>query len=189
MAELRRKDPEGFRQWAESATQKSEFPERPSRNPARRESRLAEQLANAPEKEYETRPRSVRTSRASIDPDPYLKAQYTDDSDQMICQICQDKMPFKKRNGDYYFEAVEALSRDYFPKEHEVQFLALCPLCAAKYKEFVKREEEQEAALSRALQNAEGLEIPVNLGDGETSVRFVERHWLDMKTVLDEYQE
>ncbi len=189
VAALRRKDPEGFKRWQESAKKKPEFPERPSRNPARRESRLAEQLANALEKEYETRPRSVRTSRASIDPNPYLKAQYTDDSDQMICQICQDKMPFKKRNGDYYFEAVEALSRDYFPKEHEVQFLALCPLCAAKYKEFVKREEEQEAALYRALQNEEGLEIPVNLGDRETSVRFVERHWRDMKTILQVYQE
>ena len=189
MAELRRKDPEGYKNWQESARNKPEFPKRPSRNPARRESRLAEQLANAPEKEYETRPRSVRTSRTTFDPDPYLKAQYTDDSDQMVCQICKDKMPFKKRNGDCYFEAVEALSRDYFPKEHEVQFLALCPLCAAMYQEFVKHDEEQEAALYRALQNAEGLEIPVKLGERETNVRFVERHLQDVKTILDEYQE
>ena len=189
MAELRRKDPEGFRQWAESATQKSEFPERPSRNPERRQKRRAEQYANAPQKKYEKRSRSVRTSRASIDPDPYLKAQYTDDSDQMICQICKDEMPFKKRDGDYYFEAVEALSRDYFPKEHEVQYLALCPLCAAMYQEFVEHDEEQEAALCHALQNAEGLEVPVKLGEWETSVRFVESHLQDMKVVLDEYQE
>ena len=188
-AELRRKDPEGYKRWQESAKNKPEFSERSSRNPAHRESRLAEQLVNAPEKEYETRPRSVRTSRASIDPEPYLKAQYTDDSDQMICQICQDKMPFKKRNGDYYFEAVEALSRDYFPKEHEVQFLALCPLCAAMYQEFVKHDEEQEAELHQALQSAEGLEVPVTLGEWETSVRFVERHWRDMKTILHVYQE
>ncbi|MBU1207326.1 MAG: hypothetical protein KKH04_10435 [Proteobacteria bacterium] len=33
---------------------------------------------------------------------------------------------------------VEALSRDHFTKEHEAQFLALCPLCAAMFKEFVK---------------------------------------------------
>ncbi len=189
MAELRRKDPDGFRQWAESATQKSEFPERPSRNPERRQKRLAEQYANAPQKKYEKRSRSVRTSQSSIDPDPYLKAQYTDDSDQMICQICKDEMPFKKRDGDYYFEAVEALSRDYFPKEHEVQYLALCPLCAAMYQEFVKHDEEQEAALCHALQNAEGLEVPVKLGEWETSVQFVERHWQDMKTILHVYQE
>ena len=98
-------------------------------------------------------------------------------------------MPFKKRDGDYYFEAVEALTRDYFPKEHEVQFLALCPLCAAMYQEFVKNDEAQEAKLYHALQNAEGLEVPVKLGEWETSVRFVERHWRDMKTILHVYRQ
>jgi hypothetical protein len=44
----------------------------------------------------------------------------------------------KKRDGEYYSEAVEALSKDYYGKEHEAQFLALCPLCAAMYKELVK---------------------------------------------------
>jgi len=189
MAELRRKDPEGFRQWAESATQKSEFPERPSQNPDRRRKRLAEEYANDPQKKYEKRSRNVRTSRSSVDPDPYLKDHYTDDSDQMICQICKDEMPFKKRDGDYYFEAVEALSRDYFPKEHEVQFLALCPLCAAMYQEFVKNDEEQEGKLYHALRNAEGLKVPVKLGEREASVRFVERHWRDMKTILHVYEE
>ena len=184
MAELRRKDPKGFRQWAESATQKSEFPEKTSQDPERRRKQLDERYADAPQKKYEKRSRKVRTSRSSVDPDPYLKDQYTDDSDQMICQICKDEMPFKKRDGDYYFEAVEALSRDYFPKEHEVQFLALCPLCAAMYQEFVKHDEEQEAKLYHALQNAEGLAVPVKLGEWETSVRFVERHWQDMKTIL-----
>ena len=45
-------------------------------------------------------------------------------------------MPFKKRDGEYYFESVEALSKAYFLKEREPQFLALCLLCAAMYKEF-----------------------------------------------------
>ncbi len=189
VAVLKHKDPEGFKKWQESAKQKPNFPERPSRNPERRQKRLAEQYANAPQKKYEKSSRSVRTSRSSVDPDPYLKDHYTDDSGQMICQICKDEMPFKKRDGDYYFEAVEALTRDYFPKEHEVQFLALCPLCAAMYQEFVKNDEAQEAKLYHALQNAEELEVPVKLGELETSVRFVETHRLDMRIILDEYQE
>ena len=188
-AELRRKDPEGYKKWQESARNKPEFPEGPSRNPERREARRAEQYANSPLKKYEKRSRSVRISQSSVDPDPYLRAQYTNESDQMICQICKDVMPFRKRSGDYYFEAVEALSRDYFPKEQDAQFLALCPLCAAMYKEFVKRHEEQESEFYQALQNAEGLEVPVTLGEWDTSVRFVERHRRDMKTVLDVYQE
>ena len=189
MAELRRKDPKGYKKWQESAKNKPEFPERPSRNPARRESRLAEQLANAPEKEYETRPRSVRTSRASVDRKTWLRNLYTNDSDQMVCQICKSEMPFRKRDGEHYFEAVEALSLEYFGKEQDAQFLALCPLCAAMYQEFVKCDEEQKAELYHALQSAEGLEVPVKLGEWETSVRFVERHWRDMKTILRVYQE
>lgn len=189
VAVLKRNDPEGFKKWAESAEQKPEFPERPSRNPERREARLADQLANAPKKEYETRPRSVRISRGSIGPRIWLRHLYTNDSDQMVCQICKEEMPFRKRDGEHYFEAVEALSLEHFGKEHEVQFLALCPLCAAMYQEFVKHDEEQEAKLHHALQNAKGLEVPVKLGEWETSVRFVERHWLDIKTVLDDDQE
>jgi len=190
MAKISREDPEFIARW-KAEKQKPKFPEKTSQNPERRRKQLAEQYANAPQKKYEKRSRSVRTSQSSVDPDryPYLKDQYTDDSDQMICQICKDEMPFKKRDGDYYFEAVEALSGDYFPKEHVVQCLALCPLCAAMYQEFVKHDEEQEAKLYHALQNAEGLEVPVKLGECETSVRFVERHWRDMRTILQLYQE
>ena len=50
-------------------------------------------------------------------------------------------MPFTKRDGEHYFDTVGALSRDHFPIEYEAQFLALCPLCAAMYKEFVKKDE------------------------------------------------
>ncbi len=98
-------------------------------------------------------------------------------------------MPFKRRDGEYYFEAVEAFTLEYFSHEGEAQFLALCPLCAAMYKEFVKRDGEQEAELHHALQNADGLEAPVRLGVWETSIRFVETHWRDMKTILHVYQE
>ena len=183
MAKISREDPEFIARW-KAEKQKPKFPEKTSQNPERRRRQIVEQYANAPQKEYEKRSRSVRTSQSSVDPDPYLRDQYTDDSDRMICQICKDEMPFKKRDGDYYFEAVEALSRDYFPKEHEVQYLALCPLCAAMYKEFVKRDPEQEAELHNALQNADGLEVPVILEERETSIQFVERHWQDMKTIL-----
>ena len=40
-----------------------------------------------------------------------------------------------------------------------------------------------------ACAECEELELPVKLGERETSVRFVERHWMDMKTVLDDYRE
>ena len=104
----------------------------------------------------------------------------------MICQICADEMPFKGRDGEYYFEAVEALSRDHFDSENESQYLALCPLCAAMYKEFVKRDEPAMEDFSTTIKNSDNLEIPLKLGEWETNLRFVESHWLDIKTILRE---
>ena len=57
------------------------------------------------------------------------------------------------------------LSKDYFQKEHEAQFLALCPLCAAMYKEFIKRKETTMKELHDALKNGAGLEFPLELGE------------------------
>lgn len=47
----------------------------------------------------------------------------------MICQICQKEMPFKKKDGHYYFEAIELLND--LDREMEEFYIALCPLCAA----------------------------------------------------------
>ncbi len=184
VAELKRKDPEGYKNWRESYKSQPAFPERATRAPERRQERIGEQYDNASKKEYDQRERSVRTSRGEIDPTRQLRDQYTNEDDQMICQICEGEMPFKKRNGEYYFEAVEALSRDYLPKEHEDQFLALCPVCAARYKEFVKNDEDAMAKLHSTLKNSDELAVPLTLGEWETSIRFVEIHRLGMKTIL-----
>ena len=89
----------------------------------------------------------------------------------------------KTHKIEYY--AVEALSRDYFAKEHEAQFLALCPLCAAMYNEFVKHNEGAMESLKNALINWEDAEVPLQLGELDTSVRFVESHFLDIRTIIE----
>ena len=186
-----RQNPEEFKQWKETVRKKAKpsFPTRAVNNSERREKRLSEQHNTAPEKEYETRERSVRTTRGTIDPDTWLKNQYTNDADQMICQICKDEMPFRKLDGQYYFESVEALSKEYFSKEHEAQFLALCPLCAAMYKEFVKNAEGVTPDVKNKLANSTDLEIPLRLGELDTSIRFVETHRQDLKTIMQNYDE
>ena len=90
----------------------------------------------------------------------------------------------KKRDSEYYFEAVEALSRDYFAKEHEAQFLALCPLCAAMYNEFVKYDERAMESLKNVLINSEDAEVSLQLGELDTSIRFVKSHFLDIRTII-----
>jgi hypothetical protein len=162
------------------------FPTRPVANPERRQECLGEQLTDAPDKEYEKRERSVRTTEGAIDPTTWLRNQYTNEADQMVCQICKEEMPFRKRDGAHYFEKKEVLSRKYLPKEHEAQYLALCPLCAAKYNEFVKTDDEVMAELRKEIVSAEDYEIPISLGDERTSIRFVETHLHDLNVIMDE---
>lgn len=127
----------------------------------------------------------MRSSKSSIDPTVWLRNQYTNESDEMICQICKEEMPFKKRNGEYYFESVEVLSGKYFAKEHEAQYLALCPLCAAKYKEFIKKDESAMEELCERIRTSETPEIPIRFGNEEATIRFVEKHFNDLVTIIE----
>ena len=161
------------------------FPNKPSVNPEQRRKRLVNQIKLEPQKEYEVKNRSVRTSRGDIDTESVLRSWYTNDNGQMVCQICKEEMPFKKRNMEYYFEAVEALSGEHFTQENGAQYLALCPLCAARFQEFVKHDEAAMVTLKNALMNSENDEISIQLGDINKSIRFVERHIQDMKTIMN----
>ena len=165
------------------------FPESPVRDPERRANQVLADLNEAPNQVYEERLRSVRTSRGLIDPKTYLKNRYTNDADQMVCQICHEEMPFKNRSGDYHFDAVEVL-KDYFTKEYQAQFLALCPKCSPQYKEFIKRVPEAMEELKNLLMvsNSGHFSVPLKLGNRQIMLRFVERHWRDMKAALAYYE-
>ena len=163
-----------------------DFPTVPARNQERRAKLIAEQLRNTPEK-AEVPDLNVQIRRREIDPHTGLRDLYTNDFGEMTCQICEEEMPFKKRDGEYYFEAVEILASHHFPKEHEAQLLALCPECAARYKYFVIGDISAMEALKKQLMNSNNLKTSVQLGDLETSIRFVETHLLDLKTILHCY--
>ncbi len=79
-----------------------------------------------------------------------------------------------------------ALGAEHFSKEHEAQFLALCPTCAAKYKEYVKADENALAALKQSLLDSDGPDISIVIENASTILRFVEVHFIDLKTILNE---
>ncbi len=162
------------------------FPVRTSNNPERRTEKVQRQYLEAVDKKYELKNRSNRSTKSNIDPVIWLRNQYKNESDELICQICKHEMPFKKRNGDYYFEHVEIFDRHILPKEHEAQFIALCPLCAAKYKEFVKKEIEAMNQLKIKLISADKLEVPIIFDTKDCSIEFVETHLHDIKVILNE---
>ena len=165
------------------------FPESHVRDPERRANLVLADLDEAPDQEYEDRLRSVRTSRDPNSAKTYLKESYTNEADQLVCQICHEEMPFRNRNGEYYFDAVEVM-KDYFTKEYEAQFLALCPKCSPQYKEFIKRVPEAIKELKNLLMvpNSSNFSVPLKLGNRQRMLRFVERHWRDIQAVLAYYE-
>lgn len=171
---------------------KPQFPSKPVADPQRRQEKILELSIAAPERDYEQKSRSVRTSQPNHDPKPTLKNYYTNNLGQLICQICEEEMPFKKRDGEYYFEVVECFDKKMMEefgliKEVPELYLALCPICAAKFQEYIKRDPNKMDKFLEAIKSAENeLSISFQLDMPEiiTSVRFVEKHLHDIRVIL-----
>jgi len=168
------------REWIDAKANKPEFPYRPATNPQRRSEHISRDAGTAPSKTYEERLRSVLTSGPAQDPSTWLLELYTNSSGQMICQICEKDRPLKKRDGQYYFDA----ALNILSKELQPLYLALCPVCAAKYKEFVKRDAAVIERVRAALVAADAPLVSLQLGGEATTLRFVDSHFLDIRTVV-----
>ena len=168
---------------------KPSFPTGKSKNLERREMKMKDQYQSAPKKVFAPSVRSVNKNKSLIDNKMYLKGQYTNENDEMICQLCQEVMPFKKRGSkEYYFEAVEILSSEFFQKEFAVQYLALCPECSARYVEHIKADNERMKSLKLELIHnikKEILEIDLKLDNRQMKLRFVNNHLNDLKVVFE----
>ena len=155
----------------------------------RRKELLIIELSDAGEKIYKILPKSTKVTGNTIDQRTNLKERYTTDDNKVQCQMCSKGMPFKKRNSaEDYFEAVEALGKGHFFKEHEAQYLALCPECAAEYKEYVKKDPKARETFHDALKNSDSPQIHLESHGRTIRIWFQEKHWLDLKTVLYYYE-
>lgn len=182
------RQPQDIREKIESLLQKntsqSESLQKTSTNHERRKEKIIEKTRSAPKKNYEKKPRTIKTTENVIEPKIWLRETYTDNNRELNCQICNKVMPFKKKDGEYYFEAVEIVND--IDKEMEELHLALCPLCAAMYKEFIKRDKDAMEHIKGDLIAAHDLEIPIQLGDKKARLCFVEKHFNDLKVILRE---
>jgi len=188
IAKLKRENPEEFERLKNEIMsrkqQSAAFPDRPVTDPERRRGNIEEQFSDSPEKDSEIRSRKVRITKDSIMIRTWLRNEYTNDAGQMRCQICKNEH-FQKRDGTHYFEIKEVLTSKLLPKEHVSQFLELCPLCFAKYKEFIISNHKAMTELREAIINAQSCEVSISLGKENTSIRFVETHLYDLQTTLD----
>ncbi|KQN92154.1 hypothetical protein ASE90_05345 [Sphingomonas sp. Leaf67] len=162
------------------AYEQIEFPERETRDPDRRAARVAARAQQAPAKTYEVRERSVRTSNneSRATARSYLEDHYTTPLGDMICQACQKKMPFALPDGSPYFEASELL--DGLTTEHAETHLAMCPVCAAKWRHANPMSDPELRAL---IASATAPEIDIILAGEPVRLRFTQVHLDDIRTV------
>ncbi len=173
-------NPTEWQTYKEWRAQQPQFPVKDSPNPEVRRVRVAEQAKQARRKQYDERTRSVRTSD-KIQPEAktYLREEYTNDDGQMVCQACHKEMPFKLDDGSYYFEAVECVNDE--DRELCENHLALCPICAAKYRH---ANGSSPAQIREAVSLASGLKVPIMLAREPQTILFVEMHLQDLRVVL-----
>lgn len=163
-----------------------------SKNSSYRQEKISSQYSDATVQTYVQKTRSVRVTGSSEKAEAwnYLKSEYTTEDGDMICQLCQKELPFKKRSGEYYFETTQVF--DQMNKEDMYQYLALCPNCAAKYKEWVKENESKrkellETILRRKYKDGEDcVKLDFDICDGKHTLYFTGKHYLDLSTVVEQ---
>jgi hypothetical protein len=184
---------EEYNKWKDgkNSNGKPELPTHKVQNPDRRREIAIKQALNAEKKTPVIKLKPDRISRNKIDSITYLRNEYTNQSGQgqFVCQICKEEMPFKKRDGNYYFEGQEIFDDEHFLYEIKVMYLALCPTCAAKYKEFVfinpnKTSMEDIKQLLLDTESTDPVEIPILMGKEKASISFVESHFIDIQASL-----
>ena len=167
-----------------------------SNNPDRRLEIVTNEIAASPERQYETKERSVRTTKASEEAKTMLKQLYTNSDEIMICQCCGKELPFKKKDGEYYFEAVGLDKRGgtFFKKETPYAYIACCPNCAAMFREHIINAASDQKGIASIIymikekisdKKPNGNEIIKFVMDNkEFGLIFVQKHIIDIRAAL-----
>lgn len=176
-----------FREFISERSADSQFPGGPSDDPARRAGNAASDALNAPHHSTEVRERSVVVGQkqATDESRAYLCEQYTNDLGAMFCQACQKELPFKTKDGRWYFEALRFVTGR--KQIHTANSIALCPLCAALYKH--ARETKDELLLEQLsttpIEARQGtVEVPVVLDGKRVKIVFTGKHAIDIKEAV-----
>lgn len=175
-----------------------EEPTANTNNPEKRAAGVKESVKDAPDRTYEGKLRSIRTSpTAKSEAAIMLRTLYTNTDDIMICQCCGKELPFKKKNGEYYFETIALDNRGgvFFTKETMYPYVACCPNCAAMFNEHIvncSSNENRIADLINKIKTGETIKKPngnevieIIMDRKIFNLTFVQKHIIDIRSVLE----
>ena len=114
----------------------------------------------------------------------FLKLQYSDERQRLVCQICQEEMPFQTYDGEFYYEAVKIVERTTL--DNIANYLCCCPNCAAMYRYANKNKDDMPTLISEAesSDNATYL-LTLELANSDCEIRFTEKHFNELVGFLD----
>lgn len=149
-------------------------------NPERRAAKIRSRAAEAPKRNTEQRERSVSVGVDDVKRKAaqYLRQQYKNEDEEMICQICKAPLPFKLADGTAYFEKVEFLPE--LTKHYVQNYLALCPNHAAMFQHV-----NGSSDLIGDVIDLTGQEVHVMLAKEHATIYFTKTHLFDVKTLID----
>jgi hypothetical protein len=156
-----------------------ELPENEPSNPDRRSARVMANAIIAPERRTEQKMRSVSVGREAVkgEAEPYLKQQYAKDA-EIFCQVCDEPLPFKLDNGEYYIEKTELI--EGLKRRHYQNYLCLCPNHSAMW----KHANGSKPSLRAELAALESNRLPVVLGQMDDTIYFTRTHLLDIQALI-----
>lgn len=168
-----------------SPVAEEQMPSSQATDAGRRLKKAIEQAEKAEDKISEEKTRIVRVTAYSNDPQAkeYLRNHNKNENGNVICQLCNNKMPFKL-NGSDYFESIQydkSLTIE-IPANH----LALCPNCAAEFSYVCDTDDNDKRSILLSLDanlNEEELIVPLNMPIHK-QLRFTQNHLIDLKAAL-----
>jgi hypothetical protein len=165
----------------------SSFPGETSNDPMRRAAFSTVESLVAPLNEKVISERSVSNGekeKVKEQAREFLRQKYTSESG-LHCQACHEPASFKYENK-WFFEAVEFVrKRDRLLKEN---YLALCPLCAAKYK-YVREPKDNEVLMASVMEwsiddESPVVELAIALAGKRVNLKFAQTHAISLKAAL-----
>jgi hypothetical protein len=175
--------------YQEQERKKVTLPSSLTNNSDRRREKAAEAANEAEEKTYKTGSINRRISGANSDPKVYLRSHHTNDEGQLICQLCDQPMPFQYPKGEDFFVACQYI--ELIEKEHEANYLALCPNCAAEFQYACRSDKNKKAGLILNLDSTvkeEKLVVNIDM-PVHRRLRFTQRHLIDLQAAIKDWLE
>jgi len=170
--------------YQEQERKKVSLPSSLTNDPDRRREKAMEAANQAEEKTYKAGSVNRRISVANIDPKTYLRSHHTNAEGQLICQLCNQSMPFCLPNGEEYFEAYQYI--EVLEKEYEANHLALCPNCAAEFQHACQTDKHKRAELILNVDSSaqeENLVVYIDM-PVHRRLRFTQRHLIDLQAAI-----